>query len=731
VTRPRIRPDAAAKLTGQFAYAGQERRPGDLVAVTVRSEVARGRIVDLDRRAAEAVPGVVRVLTFADVPGSRVGLKVPDMPLFADGEVRYAGEPVALVVGRDETAARAGAAALAVRVEPLRPVTDPEEALVPGAPAIVGGFPNLVHRVHQVFGDVAAERAGEVVVEATWRTGRQDACFMAPEAGRAWVADGPGGGIVHLEVATQDVHEDRRQVCAALGLPPERVVVHLGGVGGAFGGREDITLQGHLALAAYLLRRPVRMAYSRRESLLAHPSRHLASLHYLLRAAADGTLLGLTARIVLDAGAYASTSMPVTKIVHYFAAGPYRVPRIDIETMAVRTNNPVAGALRGFGATQAAFGMESTMDLLAERLRLDPRELRRRNLLRVGDPLSTSGQPLPASCQPTEVLAACDRVPLPPGPAPGLRRGVGWAVGIKSAGLGDGRPDGASITLVLTSEGIEVHSAAAEVGQGIGSILTELVQGAFPGSPVTLAAVDSRLPVSGASKASRQSMASGGAAVRAAAALRDQLTALAGGRGAGSFGPHTLLQPGERLEVIGHNPGVETEEADPVTGRGALHQAFQLMAHRAVADVDDLGVARVVQLVAVQDVGHVLEPLALRGQLIGGSVQGIGFALMEEVPVAGGVPDVNGFDRYPIPLADDVPEVVPIALEGPDERLAGGARGAGEGPLVTSPAAVAAALRAATGRPVRRIPAAPADLRPGVSFATGPVPGVSMSGAPR
>lgn len=698
VGAPGVRPDAAAKLAGTFGYAGQGRLPGELHGVTIRSGIASGRLVAIDSAEAMRVPGARIVLTADDVPGSRtIGLKTADQPVFAIGRVRHVGEPIAFAVAETATAAHQMAARVRVDIHPAIALLDPERSMLPDAP-LVGSASNEVYALHRYDASFAR---GPVTVAATWRTGRQDACFLAPEAGVAHVA---ADGTLVLDVATQDVHEDRRQVAAALGLEPERVLVRLAGVGGAFGGREDVTLQVHLALAALVTGRPVRTVYSRPESLLAHPSRHPARLAYELSSERDGTLVSLHARILLDGGAYASTSLPVTKIVHYFAAGAYRVPHLDIETRAVLTNNPVAGALRGFGATQACFGIESTMDLLAAELGMDPVQLRRHNLLGVGEPLATSGQRLPASLSPREVLEACAAVPLPLAPVtPGATRGVGIAVGIKSAGLGDGRPDGAGITLRMDRDGVHVLSAAPEVGQGIGGVLQRIVGDVLPGIPVTVLQSNSSLPVSGGSKASRQSMASGGAAHGAAFLLARAI------QQRGNRPP----RDDEVIEVTYHHPGVRTDEADPVTGLGDLHQTFQLTAHRAVVDVDrELGTATVVQVVAAQDVGRVIDPAAVRGQLCGGTAQGIGFALMEEIAVDGaGVPAVAGFLDYPIPRAEDVGVIVPVVLEGPDDRLTLGARGMGEGPLVSSPAAVAAALRAASGRPVARIPARVDDLR--------------------
>jgi CO/xanthine dehydrogenase Mo-binding subunit len=702
---PAVRPDAEEKAWGRFDYAGARAVPGELFGVTVRSPLASARLDGMDVAAAMAVPGARRVVTAADVPGARqVGLKVADQPVLALDRVRYAGEPVAFVVAASQESARLMAAALRPVLVATPALLDPERALDPDAP-LVGPAGNLVSALRLTRGSGAR---GPVGVRATWRTGRQDAAFLAPEAG---VAVPHPDGTVELRVATQDVHEDRRQVAAVLGWAPERVLVRLAGVGGAFGGREDLTLQAHLALAAVLTGAPVRAVYSRGESFLAHPSRHPSRLTYELTAGRDGVFVSLVADLLLDGGAYASTSMPITKILHYFAAGAYRFPSLDVGTRSVYTNNPVAGALRGFGATQACFGIESTVDLMAAELGMDPVDLRRRNLIRAGGPVATSGQRLVGTADPVAVLEACVGVALPGRPPAGrpahLRRGVGYAVGFKSAGLGDGRADPASLHLVLDEDGVVIHSAAPEVGQGIVAVLTRVVSQVLPGIRVRLAPADTTMAVAGASKASRQTMASGGAAYAAALDLLGRLQELAaqGGHDEWSSVPLQELLAGRVLRADARNDGPSTVEAD-AAGRGDVTKAFQLTAHRAVVDVDvELGTARLVQLVAAQDVGRAVDPAGAHGQLAGGTVQGAGFALLEEILLDGdGTPTTTGFGDYLLPLADDVPDVVTVLVEHPDERLAFGAKGLGEGPLVSSPAAVAAALRAATGRVVPGIP---------------------------
>ena len=432
------RPDVPAKIDGSFEFSNDVVVPGMLFGATVRSPHAHARITGIDTGPALALPNVVAAYTVDDVPGARwVGHIVDDQPVLADGVARYQGEPVAFVVATSQQQAWRAADAVVVAYEVLEALTDPELALVDGAPAIHPAG-NLFRRLVLRHGDPG--ETAPVEVTGTWETGRQDQAFLGPESAVA-VPDADGG--VTLHVATQDLHLDRQQVATALGLPEPLVRIRLSGVGGAFGGREDTTCQVHLAMAARDLGRPVKTTYRRDESFLAHPQRHPSRYRYTVGADPDGTLRYVRAHVLLDGGAYASTSGPVLGSACYFAAGPYRVPAVEIVGEAVRTNNPVAGAMRGFGAVQACFGIESTMDLLAAELGIDPVELRRRNALRPGDPFPTSGQPFEANIDVVAILDRCLALPLPeaeaarPPPetvrsvarrwsAPGTHRFGGW-----------------------------------------------------------------------------------------------------------------------------------------------------------------------------------------------------------------------------------------------------------------------------------------------------------------
>lgn len=717
------RPDVDAKIAGRFRFAGDLADSTMLHGVTVRSTEPHARIAGLRTEAAERAPGVIRVFTAADVPGDRqIGHIVRDQPVFADRVVRHEGEPIAFVVATSAGAAAAAAELVQVDLERLTVLDDPELALAPEAP-VLHPDGNEYRRVVIRRGDPSIR--AEVVVAATWSTGRQDQLFLAPESGVAVPL--PDGGVV-IDVATQDLHADRAQIAAALGLPEELVHVRLAGVGGAFGGREDVTLQIHLCLAAVALGRPVTATYTRRESFLAHPKRHPARLRYELGAGRDGRLIVVRADVLLDGGAYASTSAPVLGSACYFAAGPYRVPNVEIRGSVVATNNPVSGAMRGFGAVQACFGIESTMDLLAAELGIDPIELRRINALRPGDRFPTSGQLVDEAAPVLDVIDRCAALPMPDRSAHRDRsRGTGFALGVKSHLYGEGMPEIAEAIVRLDRTGATIVSAATECGQGLENALLRLAGEVLLGIPMSMAPATSAAGWAGSSSASRATWMSGGAVRLAARSVRCELEAraanslevapgalsLVDGRfvaGERSIGFADLLGEGV-IERSGTYHAPPTERGDPSTGAGDVHVSWMFVAHRVVVDVDaELGTIEVVQVATAQDVGRVVDEREVFGQIRGGISQGVGLAMSEHLSAPGGRVANAGLTDYLVPTAADMPDVVVALVEHPDPRSPHGGKGVGEPPSLSSTAAVASAVRAATGRPVPRVPIRPDDL---------------------
>jgi xanthine dehydrogenase D subunit len=749
------RPDGTLKVTGEFAFSSDLWMADMLWGATLRSPHPRARIRAVGLAGALRLPGVAAVLTHDDVPGRKTfGLEAADQPVLAGREVRYQGEPVAIVAADHPETARRAAAAIAVDYEVLAPVTLAEAALQPGAaPVHPGG--NLTRHVRIRRGDPHAP--ADVVVSARYEVGMQDQAFLGPESGLAIPAE--DGGI-ELYVATQWLHVDQAQIAASLGLPEEMVRLVLAGVGGAFGAREDLSMQIHACLLALHTGRPVKMVYSREESFFGHVHRHPATLYYEHAAAADGTLVSVTARIYLDGGAYTSSSPAVAANAATLGAGPYQVPNVSVDAYAAFTNNPPCGAMRGFGAVQACFAYESQMDELARRLGMDPVQIRIRNAMTEGSVMPT-GQVIDSAAPVAELLRRVSAAPLPPGPAgpdpsaaapaqdPDLRdlpggvsntthgegvvRGVGYGIGIKNVGFSEGFDDYSTarvrLEVVAGEPTVTVHTAAAEVGQGLVTIQAQIARTELGVEKVVVRPADTTVGSAGSSSASRQTYVTGGAVRAACAAVRDVLFArvargcevppgdltLADGqvasRSAGMLADLAVLLGDQVIEETvtwRHRP---TQPIDPGTGQGNAHVQYAFAAHRAVVDVDtELGLVKVVELTTAQDVGKAMNPLALAGQIHGGTAQGLGLALMEEIQVSGGVVRNPSFTDYLIPTILDMPPMNLDILELADPHAPYGLRGAGEPPTISVTPAIVAAVRAATGRPLRRVPIRPDDI---------------------
>jgi CO/xanthine dehydrogenase Mo-binding subunit len=717
------REDAVPKVTGEFAYASDLSAPGMLWGDTLRSPHAHARLLSIDLTAALGLPGVHGVLTHTDVPGKKLyGLEFADQPVLAIDRVRYVGEPVALVAAEHPEQAKRALEAIVVEYEPLEPVVDMERAveqepLHPDRPTMGHGYrvdprPNVVRSLVIRHGD--PETVGDVAVTGTYELGIQDQAFLGPESGLA-IPDGEGGVDIH--VATQWLHVDRDQVAPCLDLRPEQVRLHLSGVGGAFGGREDLSMQIHGALLALHTGRPVKMVYDRAESFTGHVHRHPARIRCEHRATRDGRLTCVRVEILLDGGAYASSSTAVASNAASFALGPYRVDNALIEATAVYTNNPPCGAMRGFGAVQTCFAAESQMDLLAASLGIDPVELRLLNALEPGDALPT-GQVIDGSLPTCEVIRRAAAIPVPapetlprdplrlPGGAgnttagEGIRRGVGFALGFKNICYSEGFDDYCTARVVLAADGSAVvHSAAAEVGQGVAGVIlqvarTELGTDDVSLAPHTTAAVGS----AGSASASRMTWMTAGAvrdACRAALEERDR-------RGCGEVD----------VERVYRHP--RTMPLDPETGQitgERAHVALAVAAMRVVVEVDvELGLTRVVWVGTAQDVGKAVNPLAVEGQIEGGTAQGLGLALMEELVTRDGAILNASFTDYLIPTALDMPPVEIELVEVPEPDAPYGVKGVGEPPTVVSTAAIVSAMRAATDRPLTRVPVRPDDI---------------------
>jgi xanthine dehydrogenase D subunit len=734
------RPDGPPKVKGEFAFSSDLESEGMCWGHLLRSPHPSASIRRIDVSGAWRTPGVLAVLTAEDVPGRKTfGLEYPDQPVFAADVVRYAGEPIAAVAADHPVTARLAAEAIVVEYEVHDPVVDPEAALV-GEP--VHPLGNVLFRQAIRSGDPTAH--GTVSVEGHYETGMQDQAFMGPESGLA-VPDEDGG--IDLYVATQWLHVDQDQIAACLDLPHEKVRVHLAGVGGAFGAREDLSMQVQLCLLALATGRAVKIVYSREESFHGHVHRHPARMWYRHTADPDGRLVSVEARVVFDGGAYLSSSTAVTLNAACFANGPYNVPNAFVEATAVRTNNPPCGAMRGFGAVQVCFAHEAQMDKLAVALGMDAIALRLLNVYKPGDRLII-GQALTGTAPVREVIEACLSAPMPaggPDTAPELalpggagrtaergrvRRGVGFAVGFKNLMFSAGFDDYSTARCRLEEGRVTITTAAAEVGQGLVTLMQQITRDIFGVDDVTLGEVATiGIGSAGSTSASRQSWMTGGAVDTACRAVRDRLLSavaqrlevpLAGleiesGRVVASDGSLDLSlsdaagdEVFEETSVFRH-PG--TTELDD-NGQGDAHVSFAFAAHRAVVDVDlDLGLVKVVEVATAQDVGRVLNPVQLVGQVEGGISQGVGFAVMEEIVLDNGKVRNPSFTDYIIPTALDMPVVtIQAFIEQPEPGSPLGAKGAGEPPSISSTAAVVAAIRNATGLDLARAPVRPQDI---------------------
>jgi xanthine dehydrogenase D subunit len=724
-----LRADGIPKVTGEFAYSSDLWADGMLWGGTLRSPHPAARVGRIEIGAALALRGVHAVLTHEDVPGRPTyGMEIADQPVLAHGEVRYQGEPIAIVAADHPETARRAAALIEVELEPLEALTDADAALAHGArPLHPHG--NLLRHLPIRHGEQGA--VAEVVVRGEYEVGMQDQAFLGPESALAVAAEDGG---VDIYLATQWLHVDQGQVAASLGLPEDLVRLHLAGVGGAFGGREDLSMQIHVSMLALRTGRPVKMVYSREESFFGHVHRHPARMEYEHGATRDGDLVYVRARIVLDGGAYASSSPAVIANAACFSCGPYRVPSATIDAFMLYTNNPPCGAMRGFGAVQVAFAHESQMDRLAAALGMDPVELRARNALSEGVPIIT-GQPVNGPAPVRELLERVRDMPLPPeaGSEPpdlrelpggvsnvthgeGVRRGVGYAVAYKNIAYAEGFDDYSTARVRLSMAGgepfCEVHTAAAEVGQGLVTVQEQIARTELGVERVVVLPADTAVGSSGSSSASRQTWMTGGAVRDACLAVREAVAARAAERGATleEVPLAELLEDGpvEETRVYRHR---RTSLLDPMTGQGDAHVAFAFAAHRAVCDVDlDLGLVRVVEIATAQDVGRAINPLAVEGQVQGGIAQGLGLALMEEIQVRDGRVLNASFTDYLIPTALDMPPVRLSISETPHPDAPYGVTGVGEPPAIACTPAVVAALRAATGRELPRVPVRPEHL---------------------
>lgn len=730
-------PGAEDIVTGRARYCPDIQLPGLLIGKLLYPAHPRARISRLDVTAARAMPGVHAVLTAADIPGENSYLYAhPDQPLLADGEVRFQGEAVAAVAAEDEDTAEAALAAIEVDYEPLPGVFDPVEAMRDDAPQILPGEDNILMQVTYRHGEVdEALAAADVVVKNTYQTQWAEHAFLETESG-VGVPDGEGGLTVYS--SCQAPHRDRMQIARALGVPESSVRVVTPYIGGAFGGKDEAHVQIHAGLLAWAAQRPVRLVRGRRESMLTHVKRHPMRVECTTGARADGVVVAVKACIIGDAGPYHNATYEVINKCAEFIAGPYKVQDVEIEQIGVRTNNPITGAFRGFGAPQAAFVYESQMDDLARELGMDPLEIRRRNAVVTGDTLCTGVTLRQADGmresleRAAEMIGWQERGGMERQPGPHLRRGWGLATIIKGCGLGRGLADHAGALLEMHRDGsVVLKSSAADMGQGITTLMAQLAAerlGITLGEIRVVRADTSQAPDAGASCASRQAMVSGNAVLAAAETIRGTLLYVAARKlkvdadrldlkdGClwidGVPQEMTVQAIAARAAMFGfplHSEYIKHFEYPAVEERVPYRfasEVFQFCTQAAQVLVDiETGQVQVERLVAVHDVGKLLNPGGAFGQIEGGMAQGMGYALSEELQVRDGHTLNPSLENYIIPMAMDFPEMEMEVLENPEpDGGPMGARGVAEGPLIPTAPAIRNAISDAIGKPLYELP---------------------------
>ena len=736
-----LRPDGVAKVTGEFSFSSDMRAENMLWGATLRSPHPYARITSIDTTKALLIAGVHAIITAEDVPGKLTyGLISSDQPVFAKDVVRYMGEPIAAVAADHPETCRRALAAIVVEYEVMTPLVDAELAILPTTPPIHPDG-NLIRHQRIIHGDSNA--TAEIIVEGNYTIGMQDQAFLGLEAAMAF--PDPGAQGVELHIATQWLHEDRGQIAACLNLPENNVRLVLGGVGGAFGAREDISLQVHCCLLALRTGRPIKMQYSREESFFGHVHRHPATVWMRHHANRSGKIVKIEARMVFDGGAYTSTSPAVliNGITH--TQGPYQCDNAVVDGYAVRTNNPPCGAMRGFGVVQACFAHEGQMDKIAEACGISPVEVRLVNAMHTGDKIIT-GQTMESVAPVERCIRETDAIPLPP-PMPDLVdalelpggsgltaerknivRGIGWGVSMKNLMYSEGFDDYATARCTLSNGVASLKFATSEVGQGFATLAPQIARSVLGVDQVVQEVSDTQIGSAGSTSASRQTWMSGGAVDGACRLVRERMFEHVGKLH--NIDPIRLLIDGTdvvdsigdfRISVVDATEGVtfsetfehhhrKTEDLDE-NGQGNCHVAFAFVAHRAVVDVDcDLGLVKVVQIATAQDVGKVLNPLSALGQLEGGIAQGLGLAVMEEIVLENGKVRNPSFTDYLLPTALDAPTVVAVMIEEPEPQAPLGAKGIGEPPCISVTPAIVAAIRAATGKALLRVPVRPQDI---------------------
>lgn len=740
VGRTHLRPEAIEKVTGEAMYTDDLVFDGMLFAKTRRAMIPHGFLTKLDTSKAKALPGVLAVLTADDIPAERNhGLVIFDWPVLVGlGErVRYVGDALAIVAAETQEIAEQAAALIEAEFDLQPVITNPVQARQDGVPQLHEKG-NLLKHIKVRKGDMEQGFAeSDVILEHTFHTPPYDHAFLEPECS---IAVPLPNGRVEIYVGSQIPYQDRTQVARVMGWPEERIRVVGQLMGGGFGGKEDVMGQIHATMLADVTQRPVKLLFDRHESLLVHPKRHATQIRVKMGAKKDGRLVAVETELYGDTGAYASLGEKVMTRATTHSAGPYNIPNVRADCYAMYTNNPPAGAFRGFGVTQSAFAVESMMDKLAEAVGIDPVELRRMNALHVGS-ITNTGQALKESvgllecidkvsgvmCQVSGLSQAELFKPRLTSDAPHLIRSWGFAAAYKNTGLGGGAPDISGADVELYADGtFQVRSSAAELGQGLVTVMRLIVAEEMAVAPekVSVLVMDTDLaPNGGPTTASRQTFVTGNASRYAAKTLRDQITASMAEKydvrpeqiryedGIVHVNGHSLTYAEiyNEMTALGQHPRVrymyEAPKTQPLGTGGDMHFAFSFGVQAAEVEVNKLtGEVRALRIISANDVGMAVNPLGLQGQVEGGVMMGLGNALTEEFIVENGQVVTDHLARYRIPGIMLTPEITTIIVEHPVEAGPYGAKGVGEISSIPTTPAITNAIYNAVGVRIDKLP---------------------------
>lgn len=756
--QPLPRTDAPGKVSGKTLYAGDYTMPGMLYAKVIRAGIASARLRRLDVSKARALEGVACVLTAADMPDRLAATDIPgqtgqkrlntDQQILVKERVRYFGEPIALIAATSRDIAERAAELVEIDLEPMPGVYSPDEALRPGAP-IVQGTDNIVaeHKIKK--GDVEAGfAAADFIVENTFKTPFQEHAFLEPEVGLAWIDENE---VVNIRVSTQ-VIEHFRTIAEAIGVPHNRVRILGAFVGGGFGGKEDLTVEVYLALLAQHTRRPVRLEYSREDSFVGHGKRHPFKLTYRTGVTKDGKITALDVHAIADSGAYVYLSPYVLLYCAVAAPGPYRVDNLNVFARAVATNNMYTSAFRGFGAMQACVAYEQQMDEVAKRIGMDRLEFRRRNFLKTGEPISTGFIP-PSAIWTDKCVEQAWAALGEPTPSQGsLKIGRGIAAYQQSYGRLTFLHDTSEAWVGVEMDGtVVIRSGVTDIGAGqvsaLGQIIAEVL-GVTLDNVVIYNSDSAVTPLAGTTTATRGLYMTGNAAKKAAEAVRQRLV----GRAAKLFdvAPDQIelafnevfpvdnpdrSMPFVDLVKLCASEGIHRSELalfrapfsdhlDPVTGQGQAHPDYAYGAHAVEVSVDtETGEVRVLKSIGAHDVGQCINRAAVEGQIEGGTQNGQGYALSEEMLYKEGRLVTPSFSEYLMPTSMDMPKVECIILESRSGIGPFGAKGIGEPAMTPVAPAIANAVADAIGIRIFELPITPERIVNALRESRGRVPG--------